>query len=860
MKRATTKKVFTLAIALVMAFSILITYNANVMRSVAETPPNVAKLSDVEFWSTYSTEKVFQDVVVGYEDIKQQPAVQVSAVRGEEEATQLIMTTGEKPVRTFDVVKSDLTDENGNVYSKDDFTVYHQKYIYVSGGNEYYTQAAYYPDCLVPFDNVKALKENVVNAKNNQGLYISFDIPYGQVASTYTGTIGIVIEGETKSIPVNLRVVNAEISKETHMTSVFLNEWDFHRGELDSTEEMYDTYNRTLFDYRLGCSSVVLAYKDIDYYAQRVCEYSKLPECAGYNIPHKFLNCSGKGIFLNGRELTLPNAYDPDLMKKYMLTIAYEGLKQNVDPFKKAVIYGYDEPSQNFEISYPSIDVADALSEWAYIVRQCKNSVIEQLLNDGSVVNKELLKTIVESLDAVPHVITESKRPNTEIDFENEDIVYAPLFNFVSTDAARDKFRVSEDNQLWWYGCNAPTYPYPTYHIDDTVLSARIVSWMQADYNIAGNLYWSTDIYRGVSAAGTSMYLEDYYQSSYRGSELGEGWLFYPGARYGVYGPLPSVRLEQIRDGVEEYDMIYALGEVYKSVSQEVGVDFNEDQIMGYLYQSLYNGTKVNANSDTFAYQRSSLLDLIELAQSKARVCIMSASASLGAYKFEIYADNGYILKQNGQEVLQKRVLGNGYVYTINTNLSSNYELDFTVEVDQNILGFRLELGNSAQGYDAEYAFNNNVISRRNNVNASTVETVLVDATTVNPNALDGEKYVQIKMGQTNNDNLKSEFVLKDSSIKSIDGTCKKLAIRIYNSSSESIDAGLAIRYGNNLRLYSVYSDFVINSGENVILIAGLDSFKWRQLLYIDEIKIELGKPRDPARDCIYFMDMSIYK
>ncbi len=861
MKRATTKKVFTIALALLMVSSVLISNNVNVKRSAAAPPPNVAKLSDVEFWATYSTEKIFQDVVGVYEEVKLSPRLDVAAVRGEEEAMQLIMTTGDKPVRAFNVIKSDLIDENGNVFSKNDFTVYLQKYIYVSGGNEYYTDAAYYPDCLVPFENAKKLNENTISAENNQGLYISFDIPYEQVASTYTGNIEVVIEGETRKVPVSLRVVNAEISKETHMTSVFLNEWDFHRGELDSTEEMFDAYNRTLFDYRLGCNSVVLAYKDVEYYAQKVCEYAKLPECAGYNIPYVFMNCKGKGYKLNGRELTLPNAYNPDLMQKYMLAIAYEGLEQSVDPFKKAVIYGYDEPSQNFEISYPNIDVADALKEWAYIVKQCKNIVIEQLRADDAIKNQELLETIIESLVAVPHVITESKRPNTEIDFENEDIVYAPLFNFVSTDAARDKFRISEDNQLWWYGCNAPTYPYPTYHIDDTVLSARVLSWMQADYDVAGNLYWSTDAYRGVSTVGTAMFLENYYDHSYRGSELGEGFLFYPGARYGVYGPLPSVRIEQIRDGIEEYEMIYALGEVYKTVSDELEVEFNEDNIMGYLYDTMYNGTKVNVNSRTFAYQRNSLLDLIELAQSDARVCIMDVSATLGSYEFKIYVDNGYTLKQNGEEVLTKRALGNGFVYTINTKLSSNYELDFTIDVDGETLGFKLELGVSAQGYDAQYAFDNAVISsRKSNVNASKVETSLIDAITVNSNASADEKYVQISVGKANDALLKSEFVLKDSAIKAIDGTCKKFTIRLYNSSSEKIVAGLSIKYGNNLRLYSQYSTFELNSGENVVVISGLDTFKWRQLKHIEEIKIELGQPGDPARDCIYFMDMTIYK
>ena len=148
---------------------------------------------------------------------------------------------------------------------------------------------------------------------------------------------------------------------------------------------------------------------------------------------------------------------------------------------------------------------------------------------------------------------------STKFDLAEEDMVYCPEFQYVTTQSLRDKYRMSEDNDLWWYGCCNPDYPYPTYHIDDTMISSRLLSWMQADYNIQGNLYWSTCLYSEPGQAEAITYPENFY-TGYAARSLsvnGEGFLFYPGKKYGVDGPIPSLRLEQIRDGLEEYEMIY---------------------------------------------------------------------------------------------------------------------------------------------------------------------------------------------------------------------------------------------------------------------------------------------------------------
>ena len=809
-----------------------------------------ASLSDVEFWGAYSSEKVLQDNVTAYDDIKKAAVVNVSAVRGEEEATQIIMTAGEKPVEKYNVTLSDLTEVTTGSdlkFSKENIKVYHERYIYVGQGSEYYTLSGYYPDCLVPFENVKQVGETGFKSNNNQGLYVSFDVPEDQAAGTYTGSIAIEIGGETKTLPVTLEVVNASIGVETHVMSSFLNEWYFYRGELDTTEEMYDAYNKFLFDYRLGCNDVVVYSEDVDFYAEKVCEYAKLPECPGYNIPWYSKNYQGSGYELNGRVLDFKHSYDVDKLQLYLKTIAYKGLEENVDPFKKAFIYGWDEPDLGFGVANAKI----AVKEWSYIVKQCKIIVAEELRADESIENQELLEEMLASLEGVPHLVLSSTFLDNDLDLEVEDAVYGPEFQHLESQGARDLYRLSEDNDLWWYGCVEPDYPYPTYHIDDTVLSARLESWMKADYNIQGNLYWSTCLYSEPSQQAEAMvYPEDFYSGNAARSLAtnGEGFVLYPGAKYGIYGPLPSLRLEQIRDGLEEYEMIYELSKIYEGIGSTIGETFNEDAIMRYLYDSMYSGTKVSTTSANFEFNRALLLDLFEMAASKANVCIMSAAESTTGYTFEVYANEGYELKQAGSAVTEKRAVTGGSVYTMNVALGEGGKLDLSVAVDGKTYGFALGLGSSVENYNANYAYTNGIISKRN---------ISVGTSLATPTGL-SEQYVRLSLG--NATTSAQDFLIKDKVIKNLSAVDNKLLIRLYNDSDTEVKAEMLLEYGQKLGSYNTYSTITLKPGMNTLSLNNLEGFNWTKRKYINSIRIIVGAKGDTARDFIYFVDMSVYK
>ena len=85
-------------------------------------------------------------------------------------------------------------------------------------------------------------------------------------------------------------------------------------------------------------------------------------------------------------------------------------------------------------------------------------------------------------------------------DEEVADIITScPLISLYDTAAQRDVY--AQQQQRWIYTCNQPTSPYPTYHIDDTLVSARSLSWMMSEYDITGNFYWQPTSIRNMWAA-----------------------------------------------------------------------------------------------------------------------------------------------------------------------------------------------------------------------------------------------------------------------------------------------------------------------------------------------------------------------
>ena len=110
------------------------------------------------------------------------------AGKGEAEAAQLVMEAT-KAVSEYTFSVADLTNPNGEVFSKDNFEVFNQKYIEVSSGTKGENgEYGFYPDILMPYETSVAYGENKIEQGKNQAIIVQAKVPVDQQAGVYTGT------------------------------------------------------------------------------------------------------------------------------------------------------------------------------------------------------------------------------------------------------------------------------------------------------------------------------------------------------------------------------------------------------------------------------------------------------------------------------------------------------------------------------------------------------------------------------------------------------------------------------------------------------------------------------------------------
>ena len=109
-----------------------------------------------------------------------------------------------------------------------------------------------------------------------------------------------------------------------------------------------------------------------------------------------------------------------------------------------------------------------------------------------------------------------------------------------------------EGNKIWWYVCWEPGNPFCNLFVDEIGIQHRELFWQQYLYEVEGFLYWSVNSWTTTDDPWTVTPL-----SRPGGAYVyGDGCLLYPGKNVGVDGPVASLRLDCIRDGVEDFDLL----------------------------------------------------------------------------------------------------------------------------------------------------------------------------------------------------------------------------------------------------------------------------------------------------------------
>ena len=628
--------------------SLVLTFSAFVSCKKDDSLQN----GDYEIWTVASTEKILQgDMEYAHNESKH---LYFDAVKNEYESCQLIIRA-HKDIREYSLTKSDLVSSEENVIPKENIQIYVEKYVNItrSANASAGYPLGYYPDALVPIELADKYGELSVNAENNQGLYITVYVDANTPAGIYSGKFVLTLDGKKIEIPVSANIRDYTLTDEcTLKTSFNINCGYVSAGEMNYSGEIYKNYYDMLLDYRLSAVSLpVTDLSDTAEFISLVKEYHDNPKVSAYCIPYTVGAVN---------EITVRNSSTYlNVMKKSVLALA-EICTPETNYFDKAYIYCLDESDSSESEMQNSIRVLNSVYS---MMEECVAEIAADKTEkyDG-------LKNIENWQDILISIknVVPMSGPFTYNSWENETIttlldkvsIWCPTYDKLNSESQRKIIAEKAeyyDSDIWWYGCMTPKSPYPTFHIDDTLLSARVLGWMQKEYDVDGILYWSV-INTIANDSSWNTWPVDVYETPYTRSNLpaGDGTLVYPGARYGVDYPLPSMRLMSLRDGLEEYEMLADAERTFEEIAEEKDIETDGKLMLQELFADIYEGTQIKTDQNVFAEKRTLLLDTVEALDENYGFTIIFKEIGEGVAdirfiaddKYEVIADYGVLTKE----------------------------------------------------------------------------------------------------------------------------------------------------------------------------------------------------------------------
>ena len=225
------------------------------------------------------------------------------------------------------------------------------------------------------------------------------------------------------------------------------------------------------------------------------------------------------------------------------LRAKYDKLKTNGEWLDKAYIYTVDEPGG---------DVTPVKAQWE---------------NASALLPDVHFKTIVPGASAIEDMFDycNAFAPCSEhfllfatVSQRREDPYhYPPYGRYQATIYYKygqfvdryDKLRQRGDD-LWWYICVSPEFPYANLFNSYQCAWGRIVLWQQYMNDIDGLLYWNTILWQTEEHGTRKIDLN-------RTNLSGDGLLLYDGDMWGEgMHPVPSARFESLRDGIEDFQYL----------------------------------------------------------------------------------------------------------------------------------------------------------------------------------------------------------------------------------------------------------------------------------------------------------------
>lgn len=632
-----------------------------------------AENAKAEIWTTYNSYTVLQDpdsMTGKYVSSPLKQAVdeanplRVDMCQGESEGAQIILTAKED-ISSYDLTVSDLTRVGGEEkIPSSDIDVYKQHYLDSVGDSsaleerikENVPTGEMWPDILIPMDAVKKVGENTVKAGDNQGISIEIEARSGDEtdegnytpAGTYRGEVTLTLENEETILPLIVTVRAVDLT-ENHYISTCASS-----GLSGSNRKTYETL---MEDWHTMCQYAPEASSSPERMVEEVSRYWDNPAFTNYEI----------------------TCYDEYRFYKNVFALAQASDEEH-NYLSKALVYmqGQDEPS----------NAKDAGNYAMKYVNQ-KKRVINQLesMHPGAenAVLRALLKTTIE---AIPMYFAHGNWHKTMLasDFDvdgylerGEKLPYTFCFSTATCMFGEEVYEEHKNvtSQPMFTYVNG-TYPFTGYASLNYGSGFRMLGWLSAEMDIAGKLFWDSDMVRHMVPGINNYVSRAYYEDAIAFGTLGgNGYLIVSAKKYGEPDEwLPTIRLRNFRDAAEDYDLMYELEELYASKLNRYGISsMNFDGWMEWIYNKGFDcAFYVPDNGSAVSEMKTIAMDLYELANSPYNVLLSGVEIEGKTATATFYAEADSVTA-NGNSLTK---VGGKYVYSWDLNESEKISLTFS--------------------------------------------------------------------------------------------------------------------------------------------------------------------------------------
>ncbi len=483
--------------------------------AITQRPENPVRKGYV-VWGENSMRKVYP---TEHPPADRSSELAISLARNESEGAQVSITSADRlPLGKVRVSIGPLTTERGDVFPADAVTTHLVGYIYVEtpsshrdaprGGN-------WCPEVLLP------MRPFDVVGGRTQTVWVNVHASDAVVPGTYRGRVTVApADAPATELPISIRVRRFALPRSPRMKTAFAMMDGFTRA----------AYGEITPALRRQCLDLMLSHRlnpdDISRTDPPAVEdllYARSRGLNAFNILNLVPRPRGKPLWTCYAELKdYPADFHDELARRldeYVVELRRHGLS------KLAYFYGFDERGSDYD---------------------------------------ELIKGICQFLKRrYPEIHTFTtarymyqKRRTTPPEYQDYMDWYCPLTSVYDPELSQ-RLR-QQGKQVWWYVCCGPQYPYANFAaLDYPSIEGRLLGWMTYGFQADGLLFWHVNLWHpNRIIQGDDPYLD--WKPACIANMTGDGCLTYPTTS----GPVSSIRLENIRDGLEDYDYLAMLADV----------------------------------------------------------------------------------------------------------------------------------------------------------------------------------------------------------------------------------------------------------------------------------------------------------